>query len=210
MKLVVFGATSRTSIPLIQQALDAGHEVVGFLRTPSKMPIQHERLTLIQGDVIKVDDVNRAITPDVDAVLNTIGAMKDSPPDMLPHGTDNIIMAMEKNDVKRLVFMTGAAVAVPQDKPKLFHRFINLMFKTFLSDIVRQGEEALARLHASDRDWVVVRAPRLTDGDYTGNIRVGWVGVNTGTQLNRADAAAFMLQQITSNEYLKQAPLVTN
>ena len=39
MKIVVFGATGRTGLPLVKQALDAGHQVVAFVRDPAKMPI---------------------------------------------------------------------------------------------------------------------------------------------------------------------------
>lgn len=210
MKIVVFGATGRTGIPLVQQALDAGHEVVGFARTPSKMPIQHDRLTLIAGDVMNADDVQRAIPPDVDAVLSTLGPVKGSPPEMLPRAADNIIAAMQQSGVMRLIYMTGAGVDAPQDQPKFINHVIKFALKTISGDVLRQSEEAVAKVRGSDRDWTVVRAPMLTDGDYSGDIRVGWVGVNTGPRLARADAAAFMLQQAAATDHLRQAPVISN
>lgn len=210
MKLLVFGATGRTGIPLVQQALEAGHEVIGFVRNASKMPIQHDRLRLVQGDVMNADDVNRAITPDVDAVLSTLAPVKGSPPDMLPRAADNIIAAMQQNGVMRLVYMTGAGVDAPQDKPKPLNHVIKFALKTLSGEVLRQSEESVNKVRASDRDWVVVRAPMLTEGDYSGSIRVGWVGVNTGPRLARADAAAFMLQQVTADEHLRQSPVISN
>lgn len=210
MKIVVFGATGRTGLPLVQQALDAGHEVIGFVRTPSKMPIQHARLTLIQGDVMNASDVKRAITPDVDAVLSTLSPLKDSPPEMASRAADNILIAMQQNGVSRLIYMTGAGVDAPQDQPKLINHVIKFALKTLAGEVLRQSEEAVRKVRASDRDWVIVRAPMLTDDAYSGSVRVGWVGVNTGPRLARADAAAFMLQQVTANQHLRQAPVISN
>ncbi len=210
MKLVVFGATGRTGVPLVQQALDAGHQVVGFVRNPAKMPLTHERLTLVQGDVTNAEDVQRAITPDVDAVLSTLAPTKGAAPDMLPRAAEHIIAAMQQAGVMRLVYMTGAGVDAPQDQPKLFNHFIKFALKTMAGEVLRQSALSVDKVRASDRDWVVVRAPMLTDGDYSGNIRVGWVGVNTGPRLARADAAAFMLAQANGTAHLRQAPVISN
>jgi putative NADH-flavin reductase len=57
MRPVVFGASGRTGILLVQQALEAGHHVTAFVRTPSRLPIQHERLIVVAGDVMNRADV---------------------------------------------------------------------------------------------------------------------------------------------------------
>ena len=45
MQLAVFGATGRTGRPLVQQALDWGHDVVAFARSPSDLSdVSGERL----------------------------------------------------------------------------------------------------------------------------------------------------------------------
>ncbi|TKX84333.1 NmrA family protein, partial [Halorubrum sp. SS5] len=35
MRIAVFGASGRTGRPLVEQALDRGHEVVAFVRDPA-------------------------------------------------------------------------------------------------------------------------------------------------------------------------------
>ena len=52
MKIVVFGASGRMGIKVVEQALEAGHTVIAFLRTSSKIVLQHPMLTLFQGDVM--------------------------------------------------------------------------------------------------------------------------------------------------------------
>jgi hypothetical protein len=65
-------------------------------------------------------------------------------------------------------------------------------------------------VRASDRDWTIVRVPMLTDGSATGNTQVGYVGKGMGPSISRADMAAFMLQQATSDTYLRQGPAISN
>ena len=72
MKLTIFGAAGRTGILLVQQALDADHDVVALVRTPSKLSIKNERLTVVQGDVANLSDVEKVVEG-ADAVLSVLG-----------------------------------------------------------------------------------------------------------------------------------------
>lgn len=46
MKIAILGATGRTGLVLVRQALDQGHDVLALVRNPEAMTkqIQHERL----------------------------------------------------------------------------------------------------------------------------------------------------------------------
>jgi len=61
MNLIVFGATGRTGRHLVNQALEQGHVVTAFVRDPHKLNIQHERLDVIQDDVLDVNSIGKAI-----------------------------------------------------------------------------------------------------------------------------------------------------
>ena len=209
MKLTIFGAAGRTGIPLVQQALDTGHDVVALVRTPSKLSIKNERLTVVQGDVANLADVENVVEG-ADAVLSVLGHVKGSVPDILTYAMHNIITAMDKYGVKRLVSMSGASVHAPQDKPKLVNRLIKLFTQAVTGSLLQDAEHQLKVLQNSDVDWVIVRGPILTDGPHTGTYRVGWTGVNTGIRVSRADVADFILKQVTDTTYLRQAPLISN
>jgi len=210
MKLTVFGATGRTGLPLVEQALAAGYHVMAFVRDPDKMPIQHERLTLVQGDALNAADVDRAVAG-ADAVLSTLGQTKSSPNNIQTMATRHIVAAMQKHGVQRLVSLTGAGVAAPQDDPKLINHFIKFALKMFAGDVLQdaEGHAQVLRNHP-DIEWIMVRAPLLTEGPHTGDYRIGWVGVNTGPRVARADVADFMLKQVTDDTYVHQAPVVSD
>lgn len=210
MKIVIFGATGRTGLPLVKQALDAGHQVVAFVRDPAKMSVKHDRLTLVQGDVMKAADVDRAVSEDVNAVISVLSPVKGSPKDMLPVAVENMLNAMKRQRIQRLIYMTGAGVAMPQDKPKLMNHVIKFALKTMAGDVLKQSELAAHKVQNSGLDWTMLRAPMLNDNPHSGQYRVGWVGVNTGPRLSRADAADFLLKQLTDTAYLETAPAVSN
>jgi putative NADH-flavin reductase len=61
-------------------------------------------------------------------------------------------------------------------------------------------------LAQTDIEWTVVRPAALTDGKPTGRVKV--FTPESGAKahrISRADVAAFMLDQLTSDEYLRQA-----
>lgn len=210
MKLVVFGATGRTGLQLVRQALNAGHQVVAFVRDPAKMSIKHDHLSLVPGDVMNAADVDRAITADVDAVISVLSPVKGSPKELLPVAVENILNAMKRQQVKRLIYMTGAGVDMPEDKPKLMNHIIKFALKTMAGDVLKQSELAASKVQNSGLNWTILRAPMLNDNPHSGQYRVGWVGVNTGPRLSRADAADFLIKQLTDTSYVGKAPAVSN
>lgn len=210
MNLVILGATGRTGLPLVKQALDAGHQVTALVRTPSKLSFQNERLSIVQGDILVFADVLRAITPGTDAVICVLAPYRDSPKDFLPSAVEHIVQAMRQNGVRRLLYMTGAGVAMPQDKPTLINHLIKFTLTTMAGDVLAQSEDAVRKIQQSHLDWTILRAPMLNDAPPTGKYRVGWVGVNTGPRLRRADAAAFLLSILSTGDYWHQAPVVSN
>jgi len=209
MKLAIFGAAGRTGIPLVQQALEGGNDVVALVRTPSKLSIKNERLTMVQGDVAHLADVERVVQG-ADAVLSVLGHVKGSEPDILTHAIRNIITAMDKYGVKRLVSLSGVSVSAPQDKPKLVNRLIKFYTMATTGSLLKDAEQHFMVIQNSDVEWVVVRGPILNEGPHTGTYRVGWTGVNTGIRVSRADIADFMLKQVTDTTYLRQAPLISD
>ena len=192
----------------MEQALARGHEVRALVRDPSKLQVEHERLVVIRGDVLDATKVEEAITG-TDAVLSALGQTTSSPKDVQTRGTENIVAAMERHGVRRLVSLTGAGVRDARDEPKLVDRAITFLLKRLQPDVLEDGVRHAEVIKASGLEWVVVRGPRLTEGPKRGEYRVGMVGKNSGTQISRADLAGFMLDQLTTDAHLRQMPVVS-
>jgi putative NADH-flavin reductase len=210
MKIAIFGATGKVGQHLVDQALERGDEVTAFVRDPSsKLTMQrHERLKVVQGDVQNPKDVEQAVIG-TNALLSALGHTKTSSKNVLTEGIKNIVAAMNKHGVRRLVSLTGAGVRDPKDEPKLIDKIIGSLLKFVQRDLLEDAIGHARVIQESDLDWVIVRAPVLNEGEKKGEYRVGYVGKESGSRLSRADLADFMLKQTTDDTYLHQAPMVS-
>lgn len=207
MNVTVFGASGRTGRPLVQQALEAGHHVTAFLRTPSKLTIEHDHLTVVQGDVMQAADVARAVTPQTDAVFAALGHGKDAPKDVLAVGTRHILDAMKAAGVDRIVNLTGAGVAYPKDPSFLPAKIVRGIMHVVVRSLIKDSDRQAELLTASDVRWTNVRGPRLTEGPLTGNYRAGYLKLGP-VSISRADVAHFMLHCAEDEAWIREAPHV--
>ena len=209
MKIAIFGGTGRTGHHLVQQALAGGYQVVVLARTPSKLVIKHDSLKIVHGDVKDAGAVEKTIAG-VDAVLSVLGPIGNEPTFEVSQGMANILAAMTKQGVRRLIVSAGAGVADPNDAPRLFNHVMNFLLKMMAKNVLADMSRAVELVRSSDLDWTVVRLPMLTDGPKTGSLKVGYVGKGTGSRIARADIADFMLAQVKDKTYLHKAPVISN
>lgn len=207
MKLLIFGATGGTGRNLVEQALAQGHHVTAFTRSPEKITLQHPNLRVVKGDILDYDSIDAAM-PGHDAVLSALGVYLFKKNTVLSDGTRNIIRAMEKHGVKRLVCESALGIADSRDQVSLFVDliFYPLLLRHFFPDKERQE----LHIRQSNLDWVIVRPARLTNGKRTGQYRHGF-GPHEKIKgvISRADTAEFMLQQLTEDTYLRKTPGVS-
>lgn len=208
MKIVVFGASRGVGRKVVEQALQAGHQVTAFVRTPSTFNLQHTNLTVCQGDSMDAAAVERAVAGQ-DAVVSALGPTRPPVPGMMETSAKNIVAAMKKHGVRRLVSTTGAGVRQPEDKPKLADHLIGGLLKLLAKEVLLDSAANVSVIQNSGLDWTVVRYPRLNDGDHTRNYRVGYVSKESGTQLSRADGADFVLKELAEKNWLRKLPLVS-
>lgn len=217
MKIIVFGATGRTGLPLVTQALAAGHEVTAFVRNPSKLQISHAKLRIIDGNLEDAAVIETSINGQ-DAVLSVLGPIPNGRKDVMRIAFTNIIAAMHKTGVKRLISLTGAGVAQPGDQPKLINKFVSLMLNLISKDTIIDSSAHARLVRASNLDWTIVRVPMLTDAPANSlassptrpNVRVGMVGINDGVRIARSDVAAFMLKVLEDRSYVQAAPVISS
>ena len=209
MKIAIFGATGGTGRLVVEQALEAGHEVIAFVRDPSKLNLKHEHLTVVQGDVTDLAPVERAVNgaDAVISVLNTRGESKSKP---ITRGAQNILRAMAQHGVRRLVFSAAPSAADPHDAPDLRFRLMTALVRLVARAAQEDLISSVEAVRASDTDWTIVRLPFPTDDPKTGRVQVGYVNREIGMRISRADAAEFMLKEVQEAKYVRQAPLIAN
>lgn len=209
MRITIFGATGKTGKLVVEQALARGHQVIAFARTPSKLGISDPNLTIVQGELDDTGAVERAVMGS-DAVISVLGPSSNAPDFAVSRGAKNILAAMQKANVKRLIVSTGAGVVQPGDQPKVPDKIIGALLKIVSKNVLADMTETVALVKNSDRDWTIVRVPMLTDDPATEKIRAGVVGKDIGIRIGRADMAKFILDQLNDSTYLHRAPAISN
>ena len=204
-RILIVGATGGTGRRLVAQALERGHAVTVLARDPAKLAVDHPRLTVVAGNVLDRASVDRAMAGQ-EAVLSALGHKRFFwPTRILSEGTRVLLAAMAAHKVRRLVCVTSLGIGDSAGRMGLPYTLftIPVVLPFYFWDKTRQ-ERLVA---ASDVEWVIVRPGALTDGEKRGLRRTGrHVGSFLWTvRVPRADVAAFMLDQLESDAFLRSA-----
>jgi putative NADH-flavin reductase len=207
MNLVIFGATGKTGIELVKQALEKGHAVTAFVRDPSRLAITHEHLSTVTGDVFDPVSVAAAVQGQ-DAVICALGAGSDlKKTTVRTTGTINVISAMKEHDVKRLLAVTAMGVGESWDSLSL----INKLFFAVLLKSARDDHEAQEiAIKDSGLEWTIIRPSGLTDTPRTGVYEVGENIHAKTSRIARADVADLIIRQVEQNTLVGKAVTITN
>ncbi|MEV6277881.1 NAD(P)-binding oxidoreductase [Nocardia sp. NPDC051832] len=168
MKVLVIGATGGSGRATVEHLLSAGHEVTAFTRRPDAA--QQPRLRYTIGDAMKPADVERAVAGH-DAVVVILGISENpmrvrvlgpahTSGDVRSRGTGNVIEAMRRHGVRKLVVQS--AFGVGDSKPGLT-RTNRLFYRLILAPQIDDTERQEALVRSSGLDWVLVRPVNLTD-----------------------------------------------
>lgn len=208
VRLLVLGGSGGTGRQVVAQALDAGHDITVLARDPSKVGVQHQRLRMIQGDVIASAALGEAMRGQ-EAVISAIGRGKSfKSENLIAQSVPGIIAAMRANGVKRLIFTSALGVGDSyRDSPLL----PKIFFRTLLRGIYADKLIGDQMIRNSGLDWTIVQPVVLTNGPLTRNYRVGeqlrLSGVN---KVSRADAAHFIIDRINDRSTFGKTLIVSN
>ncbi|HEX5296911.1 MAG TPA: SDR family oxidoreductase [Streptosporangiaceae bacterium] len=211
MRIVVFGANGQTGRLLAEQALAAGHDVTAVTRRPAGFPLTHDRLAVVHADVRDAHAVDRAVEG-ADVVLSALGVpFTRKQITIYSEGTGNIVAAMSRHGVKRLIVVSSSATEPHHhaDGGFLLNRVLQPLVtatigKTTYADM-RRMEDLVRR---SDLEWTIMRPSGLFD---TPGVTAYQLHQDQapGIFTSRADLAASMLDQATDSRFMRKAVAVT-
>ncbi|MCX0270681.1 SDR family oxidoreductase [Nocardia zapadnayensis] len=207
MRIAVFGATGTVGRHIAEQALARGYEVTALTRDAGRITRTHERLHIVEGDVLDPGAVERAVYGQ-DAVLVALGNGRKGV--VRAEGTRTVIEAMNRTGVKRLICQSTLGAGDSRANLDFLWKYI--MFGLLLRPAYADHQQQESHVRASDLEWTIVRPSAFTDGPRTGAYRRGFGAGETGLSLKiaRADIAEFLLDQITDRTYVHRAPGISN
>jgi putative NADH-flavin reductase len=210
MKVTIFGATGALGLECTRQCLEAGHEVVVLARTPSKLPAElRDRVTVVEGDGLDADAVERALANGTEAILFAIGIDKRSPEDLCTDVTRHILAAMPRLGVRRFVWCGGGANLVGDDVITFGAKFVEWFAATFMGLRHRDKVNQLALLDSrKDVAWLGVRPLQMRPGSRRGKYRLGYDAFSGLSKITFADCAHAMVGMLDDDTWLHEAPIV--
>jgi putative NADH-flavin reductase len=199
MKIIVFGASGGVGQQVVKQALAANYEVTAFVRDPEKLPLQHLKLTVVQGDGLDEQAVSSAIIGH-HAVICCVGSRGLGATTLMSDIVRHIISGMVNNGIDRIIYVASAGIH--KELKGIIGRLVGFTLRHVLADHHRAYE----LLRSSGLRYTIARPMQLSNGEQTGVYRESREGIpSRGQKISRADVAHFLLKALKDNAYVNQS-----
>ena len=198
MRLLILGATGGTGVQLVKQALERGHQVTAFVRSPDKVKRSNGNLKVVAGDLRDTGQL-RNVLPGHDVVLSSMGYRGLGRTSIRAGCAESTVDAMSEVGIRRLLVVSAALL------------FDNIGFPAWvlrhlvLRNVARDCSGMERIVGASKLDWTIVRPPRLTNGSRKEHYRIEDGRLpKRGFHISRADVAHFMLNEVEKPHHIRK------
>jgi uncharacterized protein YbjT (DUF2867 family) len=200
MNLIVLGAAGATGVPLVEQAIAAGHQVTALARSAENLTLTNPNLHVVQADATDRPVLSQAMNG-ADAVISVLGARGP----VIAEATRAVVAAAEQAGPDRIVMLSSFAVARDRLTP-----VSKLLTRTAMGSQIKDKAAGEEVLRASGLDWTIVYATKLTNGPRT-EPRVVPESRKVGVlqKISRADVASFLLRAATDGLYSRRGVVIT-
>lgn len=209
MKVLVLGARGKTGRLVVDRALAAGHTVTALVHShegEDEHPLP-ESVSVVHGDAQNPSRLRSAMEG-VEGVIDVIGGTKPFLTTDLETSTAKVVLeVMQETGAKRLIAVSALGVGDSRENTSFLYEHI--FMPVFLRGIIEDKNNMEAAVKKSDLEWVIVRPPVLNDHAATGAVHIFARG-EEAHKITRADLAQFLVDQLTSPEYLGQAITIAN
>jgi putative NADH-flavin reductase len=208
MKLLVLGATGGTGLAMVREAIERGHSVTAFVRSPERLKPFGDHITIRQGNLLNAAELEPVIKGH-EAVLSGFGPrlpVSKADANLLRQFGGALTAAMPKAGVKRVVVESVAFLFKDSIIPPAY-LLGRLLFPGIVADA--SGMEEL--FQNSGLEWTIARPPGLTDKPYTGKYRVREGHLpRFGFKISRSDVADFMIKAAENRSSLGKIVGISN
>lgn len=213
MKVTIFGATGFSGQAILADSIKQGHEVTILVRDASKIPIKHQNLTIVEGNVLNPQTV-ASVLHHQEAVIQCLGVSgkgDGKPTTFISDASKIIVDEMQNQKIKRLIAMSnvGAGNSIAF-QPWFFTKIILPYFMKWLKVIIEDKNRMEPIIMNSNLDWTIVRCPNIVDKPAKGTCNATLDGKGLKLSITLSDLSKFMVDQLKQTVFIKQAPSVSN
>jgi putative NADH-flavin reductase len=196
MRIAVFGSTGGNGRLILREAVARGHAVTAFARRPDALADCTGLAAVVQGDARDPGAVARAVAGQ-DAVISTVSSpgTRDGVTQMLR----TVIAAMDEQGVQRLVSVS--AYGIVAQKPRVAAPLVRFLLRRMFAD--QRAADGL--IVASELDWTILRATRLTGRPAPGAARVQTAPLEHGPwSLSRSAFATVLVDHVEQARHVRE------
>lgn len=198
MNICLLGSTGRVGSEILKKSLKHHCHVTAIVRTPNKLMMKSEYLTVVEGDVLNEEDLVDAMEG-ADVVISALGTDNCH---TLSKSMPLIIKAMYHYKIRRIVTIGTARILNSRKKPDLY-RFQSNERKRKSTIAAADHLMAYQDLSKSDLKWTIICPTYLPDGIEKGEYRIA---LNTlpidGKEITVGDTAAFVFKSLFNEAYV--------
>ena len=207
MNVLVIGGTRGLGRAVVAAAHRSGHALTAMARNAAGFAGSVTGVRMMLGDAADVADLDRAVAGQ-EAVVWTVGVKPTRRPiHVFSRGTQFLLAAMERHQVRRLICVTGVGTGDSRGQGGFLHDHIvqPLLLQSTYDDKDRQE----AQIRASRVDWTIVRPAAMTDGPATGLYQtLTHSDSMRARRIARADVAAFIVENLAAPDFVHQTVLL--
>lgn len=206
-RVAVLGASGGVGRHIVPRALARGWRVSGQTRHAGKLDHVADRVAVHAFDP-RDGEALAGFVRGADAVVFALGVETGGKTTLFSDVTRALLDAMRSAGVPRLVVITGVGAGETRGHGGFVYDRLVFPLITRRRYADKDRQEAL--IAESDRDWIIVRpapfAERVPDEPLRVHTRIERDTVLR--RITRAEVAAFVVDQLDSDAYLRQRPFI--
>jgi putative NADH-flavin reductase len=206
MKIILFGATGLAGSALLTHLLQAGNRVTAFVRTPSKIKINHTALQIMEGDVLIEENVTAAVEGH-DTVVSAISEGPTIVHYTQSKGVAQILNAMKEKGLQRIVAM-GSAGILQRNVEQLVR---DVGYPAAYYPISEEQYQVFQQLQRSGLQWTQVCPPLIIDKEANGAyVTQKNYAIKGGHEVYAGNIGDFVAKELAENNYLQTRVAIAN
>ena len=207
IKIALIGGAGKAGKYLVKQLLNRNIPIKFLHRNPDSLLLDNPLIQTIKGDARDYGALLE-LSKDCTAVISTVGQPAGEPP-VFSDITIKVLKAMAELNISRYIATTGLNVNTPWDNKGPKTQFgTEWMYQNYPKTTADKQVEYEV-LSGSQLDWTLVRLPMIQQTDEMPLI-VSSLEDCPGDFVSASSLGAWMMDQLTSNEFVRKAPFVAN
>ncbi|KAJ4286486.1 hypothetical protein N0V90_013186 [Kalmusia sp. IMI 367209] len=213
---LVFGGTGAAGSRFIPIALEKGHHLTIYARSPEKLPAStrsHERVKIIQGTFDNLEKLEEAASCGADVFVSFAGPEKPVPGQPIKEGYERILPLLALNGVRRVFILGTNSIPDPADKRSLKWALaiwmIKLIARHAYEEIVAIGDLVRSQ-PVEELRWTLFRVGFLNNGP-AAPVNATYPGSGKDhLSISRDSIAEWLLKEAQEDKWVGKSPYICN